>query len=128
MCNLILVRGLPGAGKTTIAKLFDGCTMCADEYFDVYLKGKFIAEELPMAHHWCRNRAEYHMEIESPTIVVHNTFTEGREMQPYFELARKYGYKVHTIIVENRHGNKSVHNVPEKTMERMEKRFTVSLR
>ena len=36
-------------------------------------------------------------------IVVSNTFTMEWEMEPYYELAKKYGYKVFSIIVENRH-------------------------
>ncbi len=41
-------------------------------------------------------------------------------MEPYLKLAEKYDYKVVSLIVENRHGNKSVHNVPDETMEKNE--------
>jgi hypothetical protein len=43
------------------------------------------------------------------------------------KLAQKYDYKVVSLIVENRHGNKSVHDVPDETIEKMKKRFEVSL-
>jgi len=46
-------------------------------------------------------------------IAVSNTFTQEWELQPYYELAIKYGYYVTCIVVENRHGNKSIHGVPE---------------
>jgi len=59
---------------------------------------------------------------------VANTFTTDKEIKPYKELAERYGYMLMSIIVENRHGNKSIHGVPEETMEAMEKRFTVKLR
>ena len=62
-----------------------------------------------------------------PHIVVSNTFTKEWEMNEYFELAKQYGYMVFTIIVENRHGSKSVHNVPEATMGNMLNRFEVKL-
>ena len=48
-------------------------------------------------------------------------------MQPYFDLAKKYGYTVFTIIVENRHGGKNVHNVPENVIESMKNRFEYKL-
>jgi len=60
-------------------------------------------------------------------IVVSNTSTTEKEMEPYLKLAEKYDYKVVSLIVENRHGNKSVHNVPDETMEKMRNRFEIKL-
>jgi hypothetical protein len=48
-------------------------------------------------------------------------------MKPYFELATKYGYKVFSVIVENRHGGHNVHGVPEESLEKMRNRFDVKL-
>ena len=48
-------------------------------------------------------------------------------MQAYIDLAKKYGYQVTTLIVENRHGNRNVHNVPDETLDRMRQRFEVKL-
>jgi hypothetical protein len=48
-------------------------------------------------------------------------------MKSYFDIAEKYGYRVHSIIVENRHGNKSVHDVPDATMGNMLNRFQIKL-
>lgn len=64
---------------------------------------------------------------KTPTIAVANTFTQEWEMQPYLDLAKEHGYTVHTIIVENRHGNESIHNVPKATVEKMKKRFEIKL-
>jgi hypothetical protein len=62
-----------------------------------------------------------------PEIVVSNTSTMVKEMQPYLDLAQQYGYRVVSLIVENRHGSKNVHNCPEETIERMRDRFEISL-
>jgi predicted kinase len=62
-----------------------------------------------------------------PEIIVSNTFTQEWEMKPYIDLANQYGYTIFTIIVENRHGNSSVHNVPEETMVKMKDRFEIKL-
>jgi hypothetical protein len=40
---------------------------------------------------------------------------------------QQYGYKVVSLIVENRHGSKNVHDCPEETVERMRNRFEISL-
>ena len=60
-------------------------------------------------------------------IVVSNTFTQEWEMSPYFEMAERYGYRVHSIIVENRHGGVNEHNVPEEKIQQMKDRFDISL-
>lgn len=62
-----------------------------------------------------------------PEIVVANTFTQEWEMNPYIELAKKYGYKVISLVVENRHGNKNIHNVPDETIQKMVNRFEIKL-
>ena len=49
------------------------------------------------------------------------------EMEPYFKLAEKYGYMVFTMVVENRHGGKNLHGVPDDTLEKMKSRFEIQL-
>lgn len=49
-------------------------------------------------------------------------------MKPYLDMAEIYGYRVVSLVVENRHGNSSVHGVPEETMKKMEDRFSIKLR
>jgi len=130
MKKLILLRGLPGGGKSTLAESLGGSWVEADMYFirgnrDVY---QFDASKLKDAHLWCKDMTEFHMLDKSPRIVVSNTFTQEWEMKPYYELAEKYGYKVFSLIVENRHGGINEHDVPEETLNKMEKRFQVKLR
>jgi hypothetical protein len=60
-------------------------------------------------------------------ISVSNTFTQEWEMETYFKLAEKYGYQVFSLIIENRHGNKNLHGVPDDTLQRMRDRFQISL-
>lgn len=126
--NLYLIRGLPGSGKTSLAKSLFDFNVAADEYFDLMYGGRFIAEKLPRAHQWCRECVERWMSQQVDNIAVHNTFTRVREMRDYFTMAQRFNYKVHTLVVENRHGNESVHNVPEETLDRMQRRFDVRLR
>lgn len=127
MKTLYILRGLPGSGKSTLGESIADVSVAADDYFDNFFDGEFIAANLPEAHRWCRKSIEALMMVDVEKIAVCNTFTRSWEMKEYFDLAEKYGYTVFSIIVENRHGNKSVHNVPEATIEKMRKRFSIKL-
>jgi hypothetical protein len=48
-------------------------------------------------------------------------------MDAYYELANQYGYRVFSIIVENRHGGVNQHNVPEDKLQIMKDRFSIKL-
>jgi hypothetical protein len=48
-------------------------------------------------------------------------------MQTYFELAKQYGYRVYSLVVENRHGGVNVHGVPDDKLEQMKNRFELKL-
>lgn len=131
---LIILRGLPGSGKTSFAKyMFSNNVFEADQYFyDSQGNYNFDATKLPDAHKNCQRRVEELMQMSETTqygqeIVVSNTATTERELQPYLDLAKLYGYKVVSLIVENRHGNSSVHNVPAETIEKMRDRFSIKL-
>jgi hypothetical protein len=59
--------------------------------------------------------------------VVSNTFTQEWETEPYLELAKTYGYKVFSIVVENRHGGVNQHEVPDEVLTKMRERFEIKL-
>ena len=130
---LYIVRGIPGSGKSTFAKTLSGTHIEADQYFvDVDGNYNFDGGKIKLAHEYCRAQTEVWMrtdgtQVNVDRIVVSNTFTQEWEMKPYFELAKEYGYKVFTIIVENRHGGKNVHEVPEDKIQMMKDRFEVNL-
>jgi predicted kinase len=126
---LYIVRGIPGSGKSTFAKTLGGQNYEADMFFIDPISGeyKFDVSKIKLAHEWCQNRVEGDMILNMNKIVVSNTFTQEWEMEPYFELAKKYGYKTFSIIVENRHGGTNTHGVPEDKLELMRNRFNVKL-
>jgi predicted kinase len=133
---LILLRGLPGSGKSTFANyMFSNNIFEADKYFyDEFGNYNFDASKLDLAHKWCQDQVivamtenllsngKYYSEI-----VVSNTSTTEKELKPYLDLAMTYNYNIISLIVENRHGNSSVHNLPAETIEKMRKRFSIKL-
>jgi predicted kinase len=123
MKTLYLLRGLPGAGKSTLANQLSPNICEADMYFIRNGEYQFDMDLLGVAHLWCRTRCEDFMKGEESTIVVSNTLTCEKELAPYIELAEKYQYRIVSLIIENRHGNNSVHNVPNETLDRMEVRL-----
>ena len=126
---LYIVRGIPGSGKSTFAKTLGGQHYEADMYFIDPTTGeyKFDGTKIKNAHAWCLDRAKTDMAVAREKIVVSNTFTQEWEMEPYFELAKEYEYKVFSVIIENRHGNTNEHNVPEDKIEQMKNRFSIKL-
>jgi len=132
MKKLFLLRGLPGSGKSSLAKsLMNAQTghVEADMFFMKNGEYNFDASKLKEAHEWCRKETETYMKPHGfDTVIVSNTFTQEWEMKPYYELAEKYGYVVFSLVVENRHGGINEHGVPDETLEKMEKRFELKLR
>jgi hypothetical protein len=100
----------------------------ADQYFidPKTQEYKFDVSKIKDAHADCQTKCTEWMKI-GHQIVVSNTFTQEWEMKPYFDMAEKYGYQVFSIIVENRHGGKNIHGVPDDKLEVMKNRFEVKL-
>jgi predicted kinase len=127
--TLVLLRGLPGAGKSTFASEVIGIdSVEADDFFlDENSIYKFEHSKIGEAHANCKLRCEKLLIQGDKVVCVSNTFTTEKEMQPYFELAKKYNYYVSTVIVENRNENISIHNVPSETIDKMKNRFNIKL-
>jgi len=133
--ELILLRGLPGSGKSTLAKIIlqlrntdDPEVLSADDFFE-NKEGdyNFDPSKIKEAHNYCQFRCSERMRQQKVKIVVANTFTQEWEMDEYFKMAERYNYRVHTVIVENRHGNENVHGVPEDKLQQMKNRFQIKL-
>jgi predicted kinase len=130
---LFILRGLPGAGKSTLAKSMGAVYFEADMFFMEGNEYKFDMKKIRQAHEWCQNQVRISMKnaaggMTPSRIAVANTFTMEWEMQPYYDLAKEYGFTVFSLVVENRHGGVNIHNCPEETMDKMEERFELKLR
>lgn len=132
MRELILLRGLPGSGKTTLAGVLSEegqyPVFSVDDYFtDENGHYEFRFQENHLAYKHCEESVRLAMQQESRKIIVHNTFTLEWEMEPYFKLATEQNYRVHVATVENRHGNANIHDIPEEQVERMRTKYGLKL-
>lgn len=138
---MFILRGLPGAGKTTRARELkkecasEGCAiLSADDFFLYTVGGKvvyrFDPTQLQMAHDMAVDRTRQEAEKGTPTIVIDNTNAKRRDFQQYLDIAKLHGYQVveeivgglTTVDVET-YTKRCVHNVPKHTIAKMASEF-----
>jgi len=139
--ELILIRGLPGSGKSTIAEMMrDYIHLETDNYWmndGVY---RFDISRIKAAHEWCLDRTkfwlhdikvnnEYHKAYSSGDtpcvipkgVVVANTFTTLLEIEPYFFIAKEFNIIPSIILCQSKFEN--IHGVPDDVFKKMRERF-----
>lgn len=121
--ELVIVRGLPGSGKSAIAKelVAEGFEHYeADMYFGVGGVYSFKATGLVHAHAWCRRRVNNAME-RGARVVVAGTFVRIRDMSDYFILADQLG--VPCRVIETSGAWIPIHDVPDEKVRAMRQQW-----
>lgn len=119
---LYLIRGLPGSGKTTLARRLTDSFFEADQYFERPLGYAFDPAGLPAAHALCQANTETAMLCGVLVIAVSNTFSQQWEMEPYRVLADKHGYTVQELTMTGPL-RANVHGVPPEAIAQMRDRW-----
>ena len=133
--KLILLRHVSGAGSSTFAQFLRDTLSCKVECFEadqwmINDKGEydFKRENLGFCHKKCYDNVEQSMIFNVPIIILSNTSTTEKEIFHYLDLAKTYNYQVVSLVVENRHGGKDLHGVPESTRVKQQNNLLQSLK
>uniref|UniRef100_A0A8B9BIP6 NEDD4 binding protein 2 n=1 Tax=Anser brachyrhynchus TaxID=132585 RepID=A0A8B9BIP6_9AVES len=96
---LVLLRGVPGSGKSYLARTLlednpGGVILSTDDYFYKHGQYHYDPDCLGEAHDWNRKRAKEAFEMRISPIIIDNTNIQAWEMKPYVTLAQQFKYKV----------------------------------
>jgi predicted kinase len=120
--RLILVRGLPGSGKTTYCEVYHPAILHVEADMLTMQDGvyRFDPDRLKSRHATCRAITELAL-IERADVVVSNTFTLMREIAPYIEMGEKHGAAIEIVCMRGKF--RSEHAVPQDALDAMAARW-----
>ena len=105
--QIIVLRGVPGAGKSTLAqqiianiraKKEKAIAFSSDDYFTTPVgEYRFDSTQLPQAHANCFRRFLEFLQGGTGTAIVDNTNTRIFEMSPYVLAGKAYGFEIKII-------------------------------
>ncbi len=131
--NLILLRGLPGAGKSSLANVLSENekypVFAIDNYFTDKITGEYVFNfaENYIAYQQCESLCKQALTQSITKVFIDNTFTLDWELTPYFKLAAEFNYMLYVITVEKYHDNKNVHDISQEQLEKMAEKYKVKL-
>ena len=130
MGRMVILRGIPGSGKTTLAKRLvehvgHGEVVSADDYFEGPDGYRFDVSRIEQAHGDCFRRAvrtAQDLATRDGLLVVANTAVEPVEVAPYYLMGQ--AYQLDPLVVTlgtptEEAVRRNVHGVPSSTIERM---------
>ena len=120
--RLILVRGVPGSGKSTFAtKVFPGAFHVENDMFHVKDgEYRFDFNKQKDAVSWCMDMCDTALR-NGMDVVVSNTFTKRKYVMAYVKLAAERGADVSVYRMTG--SFKNSHSVPAAVFENMKKNF-----
>ena len=121
--KLEIVRGLPGAGKSTHARnnKNDSFVVETDQFFIIDQEYKWDYRFIGVAHNWCLAKVVMLLRHER-NVIVANTFITVKEMASYIDL-QTYFPDLEIVITELYTMHGSIHNVPAASIDKMAKRW-----
>lgn len=137
MKTLVIMRGLPGSGKSTYIQdqymtgesvLINTMVCSADQFFMKDGQYCFNPKLLKQAHETCKFNAATAMQKGVELVIIDNTNTQKWEYEDYLHMAAKHGYDVRIQVVGNTtdlelYAKRNTHGVPLTALQRMAARW-----
>ncbi|KAK3885567.1 hypothetical protein Pcinc_010233 [Petrolisthes cinctipes] len=131
---MVIMRGLPGSGKTTMAKRLKGRTgviLSTDDFFcDKQGNYTYDSSRIGAAHEWNKRRTIQRLQEDRSPVIIDNTNLQVWEMLPYVKLAVQYSYEVELLEVDTSWklnpkelAWKNMHGVPKDKITEMKQRY-----
>lgn len=136
--TLILMRGVPGSGKSYLARQlvdmmigaspnsYETHILTTDDYFMVRGQYQYNKYQLSNAHSWNQNRARNAFTMGLSPVIIDNTNIELWEMAPYMKEGVNNGYIIQVVEPTtqwaknaNILAKRNLHNVPLVNIKRM---------
>ena len=138
--TLLVIRGLPGVGKTTLGNTVADVTFAADDFFTNPETGIYDWDPMKLseAHASCFQNVKKALEsCEFPVVAVTNVFAEKAHIRPYIDLIDSLNktsglnprYNVFVIdlfdqkLTDFELSTSNIHHVPENSIARMRSRW-----
>jgi uridine kinase len=134
--TILILRGLPGTGKSTLAEVLklvhkDSVILSSDDYFyDSATKThKFDKEKLVVAHEWNFDRFKKAIEDKVPNIIVDNSNIKNFHYHHYLDYGQRHDYMVaivtipHNDVSDRELAVRNIHGVTRWTILKMKKEW-----
>lgn len=126
--KLIFMRGLPGSGKSQVAKLLvgDGIIHSTDDFFMQNGEYIFDDEKVGEFHHFNFLSSVRSMQEGRSPVIIDNTNIIAEHCVDYIEAGKMYGYDITVVEPNNPWAfdieelmKRNTHNVPRETLVEM---------
>jgi predicted kinase len=98
---MTIMRGLPGSGKSFLAKKIAGennaSIYSADDWFVRNGRYVFKKDQLGIAHARCQQHVRISCQ-QGVNVVVDNTNTSWNEISVYVDIAKEFGYNIQIAV------------------------------
>ena len=128
MKTLLILRGLPRSGKSTLAKHLMLHSVNAREVsLDLFIEQHgYFEDKMKEWAQACKDQCELYMQNEVELIIQHGVNAQGWSYTPYLDMAKEHGYTAFVLIVENFHGGTN-NSIPVHKFNKMQDVFKIHI-